>query len=669
MSNNSSPQENNNNRKKPYTDTVFNKLKKKEMKKSESNTTRAIEEKEIMSNESFLKKYQIQSSEISYESYKEEKPILIDTLLEDGKRLQNNYINYPKVFEKKPDLSLIRSSLLINEDNEEKKGEEDKRYLSDIYEENFEPEIKNEKIRLKQRKKKILTKLIDEEDLIDDKELIKGYKSDNNNIKNKKDLKNNDSSENEYDPKFTENMITNYKNSGRSNTKNRWNDRNNPNESLKGSLIIAKHMTNENINRISTKKTLKKLRDTGKNNEDEEKEETENANYIINKTEANHNEKKEIKKKMRYIDDVKGISSQNESDSSLNKNKSFRSEDSKEGLSKNSSNNKKNKNINASKTKNKVKNIQFEEEEENVGDMAINVDGNKLNLKKKKKKKSIKNEKSNDKTDLNNDKKEEKIEQKSDFEIFQEKVLSSSMASFVQKPSEKEEKSYSSFFKFYWYYLKKRELFMVCFINDKESIPYFVRWSCFIFCLFFLFMLNCFFFFESAVHDRFINAKNGGSNGIAYYFKNEFAFCIYCSLINIVFKIIIVKLVLNRALKIKKEHKKMMEHSYENELTEEELGQIKDKRIKYLVNYHMRLIIYFIAMLILSLLFAYICICYSEVFKNSISSILFGFLFSIIFSFIFCAFICLIIVSIYKCGKFFKNRCLFSTFVVLSTMY
>ena len=233
MSNNSSPQENNNNRKKPYTDTVFNKLKKKEMKKSESNTTRAIEEKEIMSNESFLKKYQIQSSEISYESYKEEKPILIDTLLEDGKRLQNNYINYPKVFEKKPDLSLIRSSLLINEDNEEKKGEEDKRYSSDIYEENFEPEIKNEKIRLKQRKKKILTKLIDEEDLIDDKELIKGYKSDNNNIKNKKDLKNNDSSENEYDPKSTENMITNYKNSGRSN-------RNKPNESPKGSIIIKK---------------------------------------------------------------------------------------------------------------------------------------------------------------------------------------------------------------------------------------------------------------------------------------------------------------------------------------------------------------------------------------------------------------------------------------------
>ena len=666
MSNNSSPQENNNNRKKPYTDTVFNKLKKKEMKKSESNTTRAIEEKEIMSNESFLKKYQIQSSEISYESYKEEKPILIDTLLEDGKRLQNNYINYPKVYEKKPDLNLIRSSILINEDNEEIKGEEDKRYLSDIYEENFEPEIKNEKIRLKQRKKKILTKLIDEEDLIDDKELMKGYNSDNNNMKNKKDLKNNDSSENEFDPKFTENVLSNYKNTGRSNTKNKLNDRNNPNESLKGSLIITKHMTNENINRISTKKTLKKVRDMGKNNEDEEKEENENTNYI--KTDTNHNEKKEKEKKNKYSENDR-IPSQNESDSSLNKNsnKSYRSLDSKEGLFKNSRyNNNKNKSINTSKTKNKEKNIQFEEEEENVGDMAINVEGNKLNLKKKKKKKSIKNEKSNDKADLNQEKKEEKVEQKSDFEIFQEKVLSSSMASFVQKPSEKEEKS---FFKFYWYYLKKRELFMVCFINDNKSIPYFVRWSCFIFCLFFLFMLNCFFFFESAVHDRFINAKNGGSNGIEYYFKNEFVFCIYCSLINIVFKIIIVKLVLNRALKIKKEHKKMMEHSYENELTEEELGQIKDKRIKYLVNYHMRLIIYFIAMLILSLFFAYICICYSEVFKNSISSILYGFLFSIIFSFIFCAFICLIIVSIYKMGKFFKNRCLFSTFVVLSTMY
>ena len=46
--------------------------------------------------------------------------------------------------------------------------------------------------------KKILSKLIDEEDLIEDKGFKKGYNSDNNS-KNKKGLKNNDSLENEFD--------------------------------------------------------------------------------------------------------------------------------------------------------------------------------------------------------------------------------------------------------------------------------------------------------------------------------------------------------------------------------------------------------------------------------------------------------------------------------------
>ena len=658
MSNDLPLNENNNIIKKPFEEAVLNKLKKKELKKSESNTTRYIEDKDILSNESFLKKYQIQGSEISYDSFKEEKPILIDTLLENGERLQNNYINYPRTRDKKLDFSLIKSSLLINEDNEEKKAEEEKRYLSDINEENYQPEIKNKKIRLKSRKK-ILSKLIDEEDLIEDKGFKKGYNSDNNNnITNKKGLKNNDSLENEFDPKFTENMLSNYKNTDRSSAKKRGKDKNNLKNSMKGSLIITKNMSNENIKLDSKTKILKKIKPSNNNIDDEEEERNENAKYRMNNTKFNK----------RYIDGKpEKISSKDESDSSLIKknNKSYTSKDSKEEFYRNSKSNRKNKSIIKSKTKNKENENEFEEEEDINGDMAIDVDENDIKISKKKKNKL----KNIHQIDSNDEKKEEKVEKKSDFEIFSAKVLSSSMASFVQQPIEQEEKSYKTFFKFYWYYFKKRELFIVCFITNKESIPYFIRWSCFIFCLIFIFMLNCFFFFESEVHDRFINANKGNSNGIAYYFENEFAFCIYCSLINIVFKMIIIKLVLNRALKIKNEDKKMMQHSYENELTEEELGQIKDRRIKYLINYNMRLIIYFVSMLILSLLFAYICICYSEVFKNSISSILYGFLFTIIFSFIFCAFICLIIVCFYKTGKMFKNKCLFSTFVVLSTMY
>ena len=132
---------------------------------------------------------------------------------------------------------------------------------------------------------------------------------------------------------------------------------------------------------------------------------------------------------------------------------------------------------------------------------------------------------------------------------------------------------------------------------------------------------------------------------------------------------LIIRLLLNRVLKIKKEDKKMMQHSYEKELTEGELGNLKDKRVNYLMNYHKKLIIYFSVMLALTILFAYICVCYSEIFKKSVPTILLGFVFSIIFSFIFCAVICFIIVSLYKLGKKFKNKCLLSIYLVLHTIY
>ena len=253
--------------------------------------------------------------------------------------------------------------------------------------------------------------------------------------------------------------------------------------------------------------------------------------------------------------------------------------------------------------------------------------------------------------------------------IFNEKVLGSSVSSFAESSTNNKIIKEVNFFKFYWRYLKTRELILVSFIDTKDELPYFVRWSCFVFCLFFLFMLNCLFLFESSVHDKFIYKLNGGKNDTKYYFEHEFVMSIYVALIYIVFKMIIIRLLLNRVLKVKKEDKKIMQHSYEKELTEGELGNLTDKRYNYLMNYHKKLIIYFVVMLALTIFFAYICICYSEIFKKSVPSILLGFVFSIIFSFIFCAVFCLIIVSFYKLGKKFKNKCLLSTYLVLHTIY
>jgi len=262
----------------------------------------------------------------------------------------------------------------------------------------------------------------------------------------------------------------------------------------------------------------------------------------------------------------------------------------------------------------------------------------------------------------------EDSEKKSNFEVFYDKALGSSVSSFMNTEGDKliiEE----NLLLFYWKYFKKRELFLVSFFDKNDTIPFFIRWSSFFFCLIFIFMLNCFFFFESNVHKRYLNALEGKKNNIAYYFKKEFVNTIYVALISIVFKMIIIKLVLNRVFKIKKKTKKMMQHSYGSKLGDSEIDDLRQKRNDYLSLYRIKIIIFFVALFVLSLFFTYICISYGGVFKNSINYFFLGFLFSFIFSFIFCAVICFIIVGINKIARIIKNRCLLSTFVVLSTVY
>ena len=663
----------------------LNPPKKKIMKKAESILTKAgLEEKDIISSDPSFSKQNIgPSSDISYESYKEEKPILIDTLLEDGKRLQNNYINFPKDIENKIIFNNIKNSLYISEENEVDENEK-KIYLSDICEDESD---KNSKKKLKRKNKKIL-KLIDENDIIKENESKKEYNSDNNERsifnKNKRKSKNIEKSENEMDSIISNSLINKNKSIKKSTKnepriskkKNTNDDQDNPNDLIvsKKSIIISRVITNEepNINVIKKTKTKKLVRysigeENKKNAFDEEENPDENSENKNKRKEDTNNEDKKLKNsKLKNTEENININ-KDEANSSYSKrtNRSFKSGENLGGMSK------KNSKINLYSGKKKKYNLKFEEEEEKSGDMAVPQGENSLqNSKKNKKGHSIKNIKNSQEIMENIKKEKENLDNKSDFQIFNEKALGSSLSSFLEEnPRDKKIKKDVNFIKFYWRYFKKRELILVSFIDSDDSIPYFVRWSCFIFCLFFLFMLNCFFFFESEIHDRFINVTNGGKNNIKYYFKHEFVFSIYTSLIYIVFKMIIIKLVLNRALKIKNEAKIMMAHSYENGLNEIELGGIKNRRINYLVKYHIRLIIYFVIMLLLSILFAYICICYSEIFKNSISSILYGFIFSIIFSFILCAIICLIIIIIYKIGKKCKNRCLLSTFIVLSTMY
>ena len=132
---------------------------------------------------------------------------------------------------------------------------------------------------------------------------------------------------------------------------------------------------------------------------------------------------------------------------------------------------------------------------------------------------------------------------------------------------------------------------------------------------------------------------------------------------------IIIKQVLIKNFKVKKETKKILNNSNEKRPNKVELENLKNKRDEYLRKYITKSIIYFSVLLVLILLMAFICISYFEVFKNSINGILIGFSFNIIISFIFCATISFIIISIYRIGKKFKNECLLSAYAFFSNIY
>ena len=160
----------------------------------------------------------------------------------------------------------------------------------------------------------------------------------------------------------------------------------------------------------------------------------------------------------------------------------------------------------------------------------------------------------NEISSINNNDKISKIsnEQKSDFQMFNNKIIVSSATSFIDTDVNKPISVQDTFFLFFYKYFSSRELCLVCFKDSKKTLPYFIRWSCFILCLIIIFLSNCLFFTESSIHDRYLNALEGKSNNIIYYIKNELLNSVYAALICIVIKMIILKLVL-KIFKIKKE--------------------------------------------------------------------------------------------------------------------
>ena len=644
----------------------YNPPKKKEEKKNDSMVTRTNNnDKDLISNDiSFSKNYNVNNnSEISFENISKEKPVYIDNLINNGEMLENNYLDYPLNFEKNLIFELYKDALNLSEDVDKDEINEILHHfntMEDYYipeaEEKEEKKLKNKKI--KPRKNPKVIKLLEGEDVIGQSEF--SFESDNYN-------------ENDYNKKM-----------------NRIKSPEIGEDSLFGNKLLIKEGKKKILKKkeINKEKNINLIDESKKDEENSEanekklKEKRKRKNNFLKSLAKKDSEKKEDSKygkeednqeaplKTEYDDGGKivikstlkfigkeGLSS--DENSSSVKNKSFNSafNDKNNLLISNKNVQKDNKNNIKSGKNNKI--FQFQEE---------NIKGDKGDKRhKKKKKRKIKN-KNNELEVKDSDDLAQDSNKKSDFEVFKDKALGSSYSSFMNTAGDKliiED----NMFLYYWKYFKKRELFIVCFFDKKDTIPYFIRFATFFFCLLFIFLLNCFFFFESNVHKRYINALEGYKNHMGYYFKHEFVNTIYVSLVTIVFKMIIIKLVLYRVFKIKKKTKKMMKHSYENKVEETDFEDLKQKRYDFLVLYHIKIIIFFVALFVFSLFFTYICVSYAGVFKNSINYFFLGFLFSCIFSFIFCAAICFIIVGINKIARILKNRCLLSTYVVFSTVY
>ena len=399
-----------------------------------------------------------------------------------------------------------------------------------------------------------------------------------------------------------------------------------------------------NINNNNNKKANREVINIQKKNNEKYKinlnkkilEENDNSNSQLKKAkspEKNLNENNKIKPKK-----IRSIKLKNDDENHMINNIDISDSNNKEILIIN----KKEKNSSENKEGTESKRIiQFQEETEIEGDKVINKD---IDLEKLKQKRT------------------------QNLELLNDQVVVSSVVEFLETES-KELLIEDNFILFYWKYFIKRELGFIVIRNKKNAIPYFVRYSCLGFCISFLFLLNCLFFVESFVHERYINALDGVNINISYYFKKEFATTLLVSFIGIIFKMIVIKLILYRVFKIGKNVKKMMRRSAEKGLTKDEIELLNSKRENFKEEYKKYLIIYFSILMGLTIFIGYICTCYGGVYKNSINAFLFGILFTIIFSFIFCAVLCFLIVGLYKIGKITNSKCAVSAYIVLSTLY
>ena len=632
---------------------VSNPPKKKIDLKGPNNTTTKtdikIDDKELISRESSIKGSTIRINERNQQDYTEisfddlqdrYEPFKIDNLIDRNNMLKDNYIKNPLYQERLKKMKKIKKSL-------RPLGQKDLLKYNNTCEDVLYSNQNKDKFNNKKNKK--ITTILGGQEIFRSY-LIENYSEDENKPRYPKTkIKNNEIFDEEDKGFFSDEQIIFPSNVLKANHNFLIDEGNNKNKILISQIKNADELFNlKNASKYNNTNTLAKS--LGKKEINTLKEEEKNNDERL-KTEIdldiNNKIKNELQNmgKLRQRPESVGIFGKNrkrnnnisiENDSNILINAKTA-----QPLKLIDTNTKNNNDKNVSKESDSKRVIlKFQEEGKMEGDMAIpNLDEDKLKRKRSR-----------------------------NLALLRDKNFFSSITELMETNNQ-EILVEDNFILYFWKYFMKREIWILAIINKKENIPYFVRYSSLIFSISFIFVLNCFLFLESDVHNRYINALSGGRNGLGYYFRKEFGTTICVSLLADLFKMIIIKLVIYKLFKINESSKRMMRQSAEKGLNEYEIEKLQLKRQNYMKNYHRNLLIYFITLMCLNVFIAYICICYGGVFTNSIGAFIYGLLFSLIFSFIFCGLFCLIIVSLYRLGKYLDSKCLNSAYIVLSTLY
>ena len=239
---------------------------------------------------------------------------------------------------------------------------------------------------------------------------------------------------------------------------------------------------------------------------------------------------------------------------------------------------------------------------------------------------------------------------------YKENVNTSIHNNNIEYRMDQEQKNFlninKNFFVNFWNELKKREICLFLFFNSENDVDLFIKIPTFILAISFDFTINCLFLTDNDIHKRYIySIRYDEIKDIKYIFNEEFYKCFLCAIINVMIKIIIIKILWVLFIKDLYQFKEKVSSSIENNVIKNENEEYNKKREIFIKKYKNKSLIFILIIIIVMILFGYISICYIGTFPNTGKVIIIRFIISFCLSIIICNFLCLIVTILNFYGK------------------